>query len=320
MNGVVGGLVSVTAGCDLMSLLGAIYAGAIGGVICTVAARMLAWYRIDDPVGVVSAHLICGIWGTIAVPLFRDPALGNASGSFWHMLGIQVLGVTAIGVYSFGVSYVLLKLVNSVVPLRVTANEERIGLNVSEHGAGTATQELINGMNEHFLLGDFTRPVFVEPETDMAPIASHYNRVLAKMNQIRSELNANHDQLLTILNSPAFPVVISDRTSSLILFINQRATELFGFSLQEAGRYRELDFWYEPGDRLTFLDQMHQRGQIESFEARFSRVNKELFWSLISGLEITYDGHEAVLFSFSDISTQIQRGEDSYISWRCEMI
>lgn len=307
MNGVIGGLVSVTAGCDVMSLLGAICAGGLGGIFCTLSVRGLAWYRVDDPVGVIAAHLVCGIWGTIAVALFGDSALLTTDFGFWHRLGVQVLGVTAIGLYAFCVSFGLLWLVNLVIPLRVTEEEERIGLNVSEHGASTATQDLIEGMNEHSLLGDFTQPIPVEPETDVAPIAVHYNRVLAKMNQIQSELHRSHSQLVTILNSPAFPVVISERDTGLILFINQRAADLFGVMLQEAGRYREIDFWYQAGDRQNFLEQIHRDGEIQSFEARFCRMDQKTFWSLISGLEIVYDGRQCVLFSFSDISIQIQR-------------
>ena len=306
MNGVLGGLVSVTAGCDVMSSGGDICAGAIGGVLCTLAARALVRYRIDDPVGVVAAHLVCGIWGTLAVSFFRDPAFSDGT-SFWRLLGIQTLGVVAIGLYAFVVSYAFLVMVNRIIPLRVTETEERIGLNVSEHGASTATQELISGMREHSALGDFTQPIVVEPGTDVAPIANHYNRVLAKMNEIRTELSASQKQLLDILNSPAFPVVISDRTTGTIFFINERAAELFGFSLQETGRYSELNFWCKPGDRHNFLAQIYKDGQIESFEARFQRVNKQKFWSLISGLEIDYDGQPCILFSFSDISAQIKR-------------
>ncbi len=320
MNGVVGGLVSVTAGCDVITPAGAICAGAIGGILCTLSARILVWYRIDDPVGVVAAHLVCGVWGTSAVALFADPTLWDGSQGFWRSLGIQVLGVTSIGLYSFFVGYGALKLVSLFVPLRVTAAEEKIGLNVSEHGASTATQELIEGMNEHVLRGDFTQPVVVEPETDVAPIANHYNRVLAKMNQIRSELNASRGQLLSILDSPAFPVVISNRETGTILFINQRAAALFGFVLQEVGRYREVDFWCRPGDRLDFLAQIHKHGQIESFEAQFCRANQQTFWSLISGLEITYDGQACVLFSFSDISVQIQREQQlQFLAMRDEL-
>lgn len=307
MNGVVGGLVAVTAGCDVMSSLASIFVGGMGGIFCTLSARGLAWYRVDDPVGVIAAHLVCGIWGTIAVALFGDGSLWAPDLGFWQRFGVQLLGVVTIGLYAFCVSFGLLWLVNLVVPLRVTAEEERIGLNVSEHGASTATQDLIEGMNEHSLLGDFTQPIRVEPETDVAPIAVHYNRVLAKMNQIQTELHRSHSQLVAILNSPAFPVVISERDTGLILFINQRAADLFGFMLQEAGRYREIDFWYKTGDRRKFLEQIHRDGQIQSFEARFCRMDQQTFWSLISGLEIVYDGRQCVLFSFSDISIQIQR-------------
>ena len=75
MNGVVGGLVSITAGCDVFSPLGAICAGSIGGLLCTFSARWLSQHQIDDAVGVVPAHLVCGVWGTLAVALFGIPQL-----------------------------------------------------------------------------------------------------------------------------------------------------------------------------------------------------------------------------------------------------
>lgn len=310
MNGVLGGLVAVTAGCDVMSPFGSMCVGAIGGVLCTLSVRWLAYYKIDDPVGVVPAHLVCGIWGTMAIALFGDPILLATGYGFWQQFGVQLLGVVAIGGYAFGVSYLLLRLVNYFVPLRVTPEDERIGLNVSEHGASTAMQDLIDGMDGHCLRGDFSQLVEVDPETDVAPIARHYNRVLVKMDQIRSELKASHEQLLTILNSPAFPVVISEAETGLILFINERAAELFGFMLQEVGRYREANFWYRTCDRHEFLLKIQQGGKIHSFEARLCRADQETFWSLISGLKITYDGQPAVLFSFSDISTQVERAKD----------
>ena len=162
-------------------------------------------------------------------------------------------------------------------------------------------------MNNHSLQGDFTQPVVVEPWTDVAPIANHYNQVLAKMNQIQADLNLSQERLLTIINSPAFPVVISVPHSGIIQFINQRATELFGFTLQETGRYQETDFWHDSAERDMFLAQVHSQRQVHSFEACLCGVDGHTFWSLISGLEICYDNQACVLFSFSDISTQIAR-------------
>ena len=307
MNGVIGGLVSVTAGCDVMLSWSAITTGGIGGLLCTLSARWLSHYRIDDPVGVIPAHLVCGVWGTLAVALFGDPSLWGIGYNWGQRLGVQVLGVSTIGFYSFFVSFVLLKLVNRIYPLRVTPTQEHIGLNISEHGANTATQQLIASMNNHSLQGDFAQSVVVEPGTDVAPIANHYNQVLVKMDQIRTDLHTSQERLLTILNAPAFPVVISEANSGIIQFINERATELFGFMLQETGRFRETDFWHDCSDRSAFLAEVEQRQRVDSFEASLQRANGTTFWSLISGLEITYNNRACILFSFSDISTHIER-------------
>ncbi|MBE9066742.1 ammonium transporter [Leptolyngbya cf. ectocarpi LEGE 11479] len=308
MNGVVGGLVSITAGCDILLPLGAVCAGGVGGLLCTLSAGWLSRRYIDDAVGVVPAHLVCGIWGTLAVALFGDPHLWAPGYGFWQRLGLQSLGVTVVGLYAFTMSYGLLMLVNRLSPLRVTSDKEYIGLNISEHGASTATQELITSMNNHSLRGDFTQPVAVEFGTDVAPIANHYNQVLAKMHRIQIALNTSQERLLTILNSPAFPVVISEPDSGIIQFLNERSAELFGFTLPETGRYREPDFWHDLTTRDMFLQQVNDQKRVNGFEACLSKVDgATTFWSLISGLEMTYDGQACVLFSFSDISDQIER-------------
>ncbi|MEM8605117.1 MAG: ammonium transporter, partial [Cyanobacteria bacterium P01_H01_bin.121] len=143
MNGVIGGLVAITAGCDLMVPLGAICAGGIGGLICTLATRVLSYYHIDDAVGVVPAHLICGVWGTVAVALFVNPELLVHDSTVWQRLGVQLLGVLVIGLYSFGVSYGLLWGINLLHPLRVTSEQEQVGLNISEHGATNSIHTLL---------------------------------------------------------------------------------------------------------------------------------------------------------------------------------
>jgi len=307
MNGVIGGLVSVTAGCDIMLPLGAACTGTIGGVLCTLSTRQMARYKIDDAVGVVPAHLVCGIWGTLAVALFSEPELWAPDYSFWQKIGVQSLGIVTIGLYAFAVSYGSLRLVNRLYPLRVTPDQERMGLNIAEHDASTATQDLIASMNAHYVMGDFTKPVVVEPETDVTPIADHYNLVLQKMNQIKHDLNTSRHRLLQILNSPAFPIVISTCIQGNILFINERAAELFGFTLQEAGSYKELEFWDNFSDRERFFRQVQAQGPVANFEACLRRMDNSVFWSLISGLELTYANQPCILFSFSDISAQIER-------------
>ncbi|NEO86810.1 MAG: ammonium transporter, partial [Spirulina sp. SIO3F2] len=210
MNGVVGGLVATTAGCDIMTPLQATWVGAMGGLFCTGAEAWMSRRQIDDAVGVVPAHLVCGVWGTLAVAVVGSPPSGWLNGLFWQQLGVQLLGVFTVGGYAFGVSFGLLKLVNRFLPLRVSEAQERVGLNISEHGASTATQDLVASMNVHALAGDFSQPVFVEPETDAATVAYHYNRVLEKIATVTQALHGSRDRVLTILNSPAFPVVISN--------------------------------------------------------------------------------------------------------------
>ena len=86
MNGVVGGLVAITAGCDVMLPLGAAVTGLVGGTLCTLATRQMKRYKIDDAVGVVPAHLVCGVWGTLAVALFSEPTLWAPEYSFWQKI------------------------------------------------------------------------------------------------------------------------------------------------------------------------------------------------------------------------------------------
>lgn len=310
MNGVVGGLVAITAGCDLMLGAQASFVGAMGGVFCTFAEFWMSRRRLDDAVGVVPAHLVCGVWGTIAVAFVDEHQGGVINVGFWQQLGIQLLGISAIGIYAFGLGFVLLKLINRVLPLRVPEEQERVGLNISEHGASTATQDLIANMNIHALAGDFSQPVFVEPETDAATVAYHYNRVLVKITAVNEALNSSRDRILTILNSPAFPIIISNPQTGKLHFINERAAQLLGFPLAEAVRHHEPDFWYSAQDRETFLTQLHKSDHAVDFEARLNRIDQGLFWSLISGIRLYYDGEQCLLFSFNDISNRKMMEEE----------
>lgn len=307
MNGVVGGLVSVTAGCDVLLPWSAICVGCIGGGLCTLSNRWLSRCHIDDAVGVVPAHLVCGVWGTLAVGIFYDLSAATLMPNLAHRLPIQLLGVTAVAAYAFSVSYGILRAINRFCPLRVTPQQEYIGLNISEHGATTATQQLIASMNEHSLQGKFTEPVTVEPGTDVAPIADYYNQVLKKMSLVQSELKMSQGQLLRILNSPAFPVVISRSDSGVIVFVNDRAAELLGFRAADASYYRETDLWCDRRDRDRFFVQLARHQRVSSYEAKLCKVDKTPFWSLISGLEIAYEEQRCILLSFSDITTQIER-------------
>ncbi len=182
INSVIAGLVAITAGCHMVSPVSAGIIGFIGGLIALFGAYLLERKQIDDAIGAVPTHLFAGIWGTLALALFAsEGSLAEGVGRADQFL-IQLEGVATIGLYAFTVSYVLLKLVNRVISLRVSAAGERIGLNVAEHGATTSLYDLVSQMHHQALSGDFRRPVQVEPETEADQIATFYNAVLEKFN------------------------------------------------------------------------------------------------------------------------------------------
>ena len=177
MNGVLAGLVGITAGCHLMSPLGSLVIGAIAGVISVYAMRVLEHWQVDDAIGAVPVHLVAGIWGTLAVALFAPVEAFGTGHDRLTQLGVQALGVVTIGAYCFTLGYLALRTIDRVMPLRVGADAERIGLNVSEHGAQTAILDLLNQLDRQARLGDFRDPLRVEPATEAASIAHFYNSV-----------------------------------------------------------------------------------------------------------------------------------------------
>lgn len=178
MNGVLAGLVAVTAGCHLLTPPAALFVGAVGGMVCVVGTLGLERLQIDDAVGAVPVHLFGGIWGTLAVALCAPDGSWGDGISRWQQLGTQAIGVVSVGVFSLGLSYAVLRLLNLVLPLRVSAQDERIGLNIAEHGASSAVLDLIVQMDRQARRGDFSTRVEVEPETEAARIAVFYNAVL----------------------------------------------------------------------------------------------------------------------------------------------
>lgn len=127
LNGALGGLVAVTAGPDLYDIYTPILVGAVGGVLVVLGVSFFDKIRVDDPVGALSVHLLNGIWGTVAVGIFAS------NGDDITMLG-QLKGVLLIGVFAFISSYIVLYIINKIIPLRAQNDEELQGLDVEECG------------------------------------------------------------------------------------------------------------------------------------------------------------------------------------------
>lgn len=145
LNGALAGLVAITASCGFVAPWAAVIIGLIGGIMVVFSMKLFDKMKIDDPIAALSVHGTVGVWGTLSNGLFALPEL--SSGADWGLpgllygggleqLGVQTLGVVASGVYAFVVSFVVLKIMDKLMGgLRVTEEEEIMGLDISEHGS-----------------------------------------------------------------------------------------------------------------------------------------------------------------------------------------
>jgi Amt family ammonium transporter len=124
LNGILAGLVGITAGADLMAMWSAITIGLVAGCIVVFSVVFFDRIKIDDPVGAISVHLTCGIWGTLAVGIF----------SAEHSIGVQAIGVLIYALAAGGGSLLIFGALRATVGIRVTAEEETEGLDLAEHG------------------------------------------------------------------------------------------------------------------------------------------------------------------------------------------
>ncbi|MDG1397150.1 MAG: ammonium transporter [Polaribacter sp.] len=127
LNGILGGLVGITAGADQMSPTDAILIGAIAGVIIVFAVSLIDKLKLDDPVGAIAVHLVCGVWGTLAVGLF-----GNLAGL--AQFKSQLIGVTSYAFFCLSTSFIIIYTLKKTIGIRVSEREELEGLDSHEHG------------------------------------------------------------------------------------------------------------------------------------------------------------------------------------------
>ena len=137
LNGVLAGLVAITAGCDTVTAGGAIIIGFVAGILVVLGVEFFEkTLKIDDPVGAISVHGINGAFGTIAVGLFAkgDDLAGLFYGGGTELLVTQVIGVVSVAVYALAAGFILFFAIKSIMGLRVTKKEEENGLDYYEHG------------------------------------------------------------------------------------------------------------------------------------------------------------------------------------------
>ncbi|MBD2651954.1 ammonium transporter [Synechocystis sp. FACHB-383] len=178
MNGSLAGLVAITAGANVVITPIAIVIGATGAAIAHLVGRQMLHWGVDDAVDAVAVHGGAGVWGTLCVGLFGQLALVDTGLNRWQQCGVQILGVGICALLAFGSAWIVLTFLNRVFSLRISPEDEEIGLNVSEHQATTETYELFQVMDRQAKTHDLSLRVPVNPFTEVGHIAGRYNQVM----------------------------------------------------------------------------------------------------------------------------------------------
>lgn len=225
MNGSLAGLVAITAGANAVTISDSVLIGAMGGLVVIGVERLLLALHIDDAVGAIPVHLGAGIFGTLAVGIFGQPELLGfdlATFSRTNFIMTQVLGIVVCGIWTFCITYFVFRIVNRIYPMRVSIEDEKVGLNISEHGAKTDLYDLFEVMEHQSRTGDLTLRVPVEPFTQVGQIAVRYNAVMSALEEAIARTDA-------IVQS-AMDGIITFSTETLeILTLNPSAESIFGY-------------------------------------------------------------------------------------------
>jgi len=187
MNGLLGGLVSVTACCHAVTPFEAVIIGSMGGVVVLFADLLLQRFYLDDAVGVIPVHLAAGIWGTIAVGIFGEPSILGTSLLGDQQVAIQLVGVFACCSVVFIISFIFIYGADRLWGIRVSRAAEEAGLNVAEHRANDDVEELLAVMQKQADSRDLSIRAAQEPFTQAGQIGVHYNNLVWNLEESAQE-------------------------------------------------------------------------------------------------------------------------------------
>jgi Amt family ammonium transporter len=197
-NGVLGGLVGITAGCAFVEASGAVAIGIVAGALVYGGTLLLERFQIDDVVGAIPVHGFCGVWGTIAVGIFITPeALAITGNTRIAQIGVQALGVGAAFLWAFPIAFLVETLIRVTIGIRVSPEEEAIGLNIAEHGATSSLLGLAQSMAVVGGGGQYDASLKVEVErgTEIGELTEYFNRMLDALIEQNDQIaRTSHEQ------------------------------------------------------------------------------------------------------------------------------
>ncbi|MGN0034274.1 MAG: ammonium transporter, partial [Coriobacteriales bacterium] len=192
LNGCLAGLVGITAPCAVVDAWGALIVGIICGLVCTISVTFLDKHHVDDPVGAVSVHGVCGLLGGIFVGLLANPAIieandvGIGAGLFYggglSQLGIQCLGIICILAWTLACAWILFFILKHTIGLRVESDEEMEGLDIAEHALNSAYADFMPVVPA--IASESTTAVDV---TDLAPVDINATGTMTRVSIICSQ-------------------------------------------------------------------------------------------------------------------------------------
>jgi len=181
INGILAGLVGITAGCYYVGEVGALIIGIVSGFVVYFGVLLLEKLKQDDAVGAIPVHGFAGVWGTIATGIFiKDEYLIEFGISRWDQILVQMMGVATAFVWSFGIAFLLMKVINHFSPMRVSRAHEEIGLNIAEHGANSSILELSNSVRSIIENRNFKNAEKIEVEfgTEIGDLTNYFNSMV----------------------------------------------------------------------------------------------------------------------------------------------
>ncbi len=318
ISGCLAGLVATTPACHVIGPGVAILSGAVGAVVALKSTTWLIRLGIDDAVGAFPVHGAAGIWGVVVFGLFA-PESDLLAGGRWQQIGVQALGALVAAAASYSVVFGALKLASRFIALRVTEEEEKIGLNVVEHGATNDVTELLAEINEHSNTADFSSDIEADPYSEVGQIATEYNRVIAR---VREEINA-HEQtnewldgerlrMKSVLDHAGVGIYQLD-TDGNVGSANATLLEIIGFDsledLQLAQERRSARLpWHEDSDASTMVSNFENGLTTKEIETQIIRSSGEPRWTLESLVPVCDDSGKLLswLGTVHDITEQKQ--------------
>lgn len=303
INGSLAGLVAVTASCHAITTPSAVIIGVVGSWLMIGATRLLERWQVDDAVGAIPVHGAGGVWGTVAVALFGQPELLGTGLSFSQQLGIQFLGVLIAFGWAFGLSFLLLFIINRYFPLRVSHNDEKIGLNVSEHGAKTEVYDLLTAMDQQARTQDLNIRVPVEPFTEVGHIAERYNQVMDALREAVSRTEA-------VFKTATDAIITFTLPDLTILTANPSAARMFGHTLSELRHHSLADLLgWSLNKTIDYEHMVRELVLIERRENLGFRANGDTFPMETTVTEAFFGDQTLYIGTFRDISDRKQAEE-----------